>query len=95
MRNRLLPWGGAGVSMCECVCLSVCLSAPEREGWESEMEKAVGPWSRTARGCPPGALAGLGRSGQPCLPRLRVGWGWVGWKEKESEEERLCGWERM
>lgn len=83
-----------GESVYACVCLSVCLSAPEREERESAMEKAVEHLTPDSKGlftwCP-----GWGWGTAAALSTQRAGWGGGGWMEKESEGERLCGWERM
>lgn len=76
--------GAERESVRTCVRVSVCLSAPEREEWESKMEKACSGGSRSqpAGASPPGARLQQGRGTPPTPPwlaaasrTLRVAWG--------------------
>ena len=63
--------GGERESVCAWVRLSVCLSAPEKEEWESAMETAWGGGRLVpARASPPGTLAGVGLGAQPAAASL-------------------------
>ena len=105
MRNRLLPWGcrrGMGLSMRACVRVSVCLSAPEREEWESKMEKtcwgAPGPSRQGALHLVPGCS---GAGGPPpntapagcCLldPEGCLGIECAGWRRSQNRRDCVGG----
>lgn len=72
------------------VCACVCLSAPEREEWESETEKAAGT-PPGSQGYPPGAQAEGGHGGLAAAPRLE-GWSEIGRLDGDAVRRGATVW---